>query len=59
MHLLISGLNIDVNTISERGSAAACDKFNVIAAAHLQSEAGEVQEERRTKYIYIYMSELY
>ena len=54
MYLLISGLNIDVNTISERGSAAACDKFNVIAAAHLQSEAGEVQEERRTKYIYIH-----
>lgn len=32
-------LSIDVNTITERGSAAACDKFNVIAAPHLQTEA--------------------
>lgn len=41
--------SIDVNTITERGSAAAaCDKFNAISAAHLQTEA--VEAEKKTIY---------
>lgn len=48
-------LSIDVNTITRRGSAAACDKFNVIAAPHLQTEAREAKKRKRKKKIIIYL----
>lgn len=44
--------SIDVNTITERGSAAACDKFNVIAAPHLQTEAVGYSPQQKKKNIY-------